>query len=118
MLFRSEPKEAEKSLKADTGRDAVNLSEAIAKYKSSDRDEKDISAAVKTVGKKIFYLLDGVWTDRDYKKDMKATRLKYLSDEYFKLLEKQPELKKYFALGEKVIVCLDAENAVIVEAGE
>jgi len=38
-----------------------------------------------------------------------------LSDAYFKLLEEKPALKPYFALGEKVIVCLDDKTAVSVE---
>jgi hypothetical protein len=109
---------AEKRLKADTGREAVNFSEAIGKYKDADHADREIAPAVKTVGRKIFYLLDGVWTDRDYKKEMKEIRVKYAGDEYFKLLEKHPDLKKYFALGEKVIVCLDDKTAVIVEAAE
>jgi len=31
------------------------------------------------------------------------------------LLADKPELKKCFALGEKVVVCLDAQNAIAVE---
>ena len=97
------------------GREAVDLSEAIQEYKSSEVPASSIAPAVKHVGKKIFYLIDGVWTDRDYRKNMKETKVKYGSDEYFKALEEHPELRRYFALGEKVIVCLDDNRAIIVE---
>ncbi|MDI6774268.1 MAG: VIT domain-containing protein [Verrucomicrobiota bacterium] len=114
----AEKKKLDGYLKQQSGRDAVVLSNAIGVYKKAEHTDRDIAPAVKTVGRKIFYLLDGVWTDRDYKKEMKATRVKYASDEYFKLLEKKPELKKCFALGEEVIVVLDDQTAVIVETAE
>jgi hypothetical protein len=74
-----------------------------------------VAPAVKYVGKKVFYLVDDVWTDRDYKKGIKERKVKYGSDEYFKLLDEHPDWRQYFALGTKVIVCPDAESAVIVE---
>jgi hypothetical protein len=40
--------------------------------------------------------------------------VQFASDEYFKLIEKVPELKKFFAVGEKVIVCID-DTTYIVE---
>jgi len=70
---------------------------------------------VKYLGKKVFYLIDGVWTDQTYKKGLKETRVAYGSDEYFKLLEAHPDWRQYFALGVKVILCPDAERAIVVE---
>ncbi len=61
--------------------------------------------ATRTVGSRTFYLRTGVWTDGGYdEKDKdKATVVKYMSDEYFKLAE-NTTLAKYLALGEAVIV--------------
>jgi hypothetical protein len=39
---------------------------------------------------------------------MKTKAVSFASDAYFDLLAKRPELKEYFALGEKVIVVVDA----------
>jgi Ca-activated chloride channel family protein len=102
-------------LKEQVGARAVTSSKAIDAYKTKDVTDTTVAPAVKYVGKKVFYLVDGVWTDRDYKKGIKERKVKYGSDEYFKLLDEHPDWRQYFALGTKVIVCPDAESAVIVE---
>lgn len=104
--------------KKESGKEAIEMSKAIHEYKESERTDDRIAPTVRQVGKKTFYQVNEVWTDQAYKKDMKATKVKYGSDEYFKLLEKHPDLKKYFSLGERVIVVLEDQTAVIVEAGE
>lgn len=106
---------AGEKLRKEDGKDAITMSKAIGRYKKAQSSQDDMGPMVKMVGQKIFYLANGVWTDRDYKPEMKTTKIKYASDEYFKLIEKKPELKKYLALGQKVIVCFDAEHAVVVE---
>ncbi|MBN1671921.1 MAG: VWA domain-containing protein [Kiritimatiellae bacterium] len=100
------------------GADAIELSETIERYKQKEDASGRVAANVRHVGGKIFYLVNGVWVDRDYKKGMKETKVAYASEAYFKLLAEKPELKKYLALGEKVIVCVDAERAVVVEPAD
>ena len=68
------------------------------------------------VGSKIFYKINGVWTDRAFTGELEVTKLEYASDEYFDFLEKHPDLDKYFALGERVIIALGDGKAVVVEA--
>lgn len=102
------------ALKVAEGSEAIVVSDAIREYKQTEVNETG-RGNVRQVGGKIFLLTDGVWTDMKFKKDMKAIRVKYADKEYFKLIADKPELKKYFALGEKVIVCLDDDTAVIVE---
>lgn len=102
-------------LSLENGKAAIDMSEAIGDYKKRSSVSDDISPMVRTVGTKIFYLANGVWTDRDYKPGMKTIKVKYASDEYFKLMQDKPGLKKYLVLGAKVIVCLDDKTAVVVE---
>ena len=101
-------------LREESGRDAIQLSEAIAKYKDLKTAQEDI-ASVRHVGKKVFSLIDGQWVDSAYKEEMKTRRVTFASDEYFELLDKHPELKPYLALGEKVTVVLEDGTALIVE---
>jgi Ca-activated chloride channel family protein len=96
------------------GRRAIRTSEAIREYRRAEVDT-DLGPAVKRVGKKLFYFVDGVWTDRAYRKGMKLRKVAYLGDAYFRLLEERPDLKPCLALGEKVIVCLDDKTAVSVQ---
>jgi hypothetical protein len=101
--------------KAESGAGAVVSSKALEVYKTKDIASDDIVPSVKYLGKKVFYLIDGVWTDQIYKKGLKETRVKYGSEEYFKLLQAHPDWKQYFSLGVKVILCPDAETAIVVE---
>ncbi len=65
--------------------------------------------AVRRVESKTFYLIDGVWTDSEFKTDSRLpeTVLVFASDEYFALLKQNPKLGSYFSLGERVVVVLD-----------
>jgi Ca-activated chloride channel family protein len=63
---------------------------------------------IQTVGGKTFILQNGVWTDTTFEPDtMQTQKVAFLSDEYFALLNTQPALGEYFAIGEQVIVVLD-----------
>lgn len=81
---------------------------AKAKESESGSLDKMIRDTVKQVADKTFYLSNGTWYDSKYDdKDTKIekVKVKYLSDEYFALIAKQPQLAKYFAIGEKVVLC-------------
>jgi len=72
-------------------------------------DEDTRTDAVKRVEGKTFYLIEGVWTDSEFKAETRLpeTVLVFGSDEYFELLKKNPKLGSFFSLGERVIVVLD-----------
>ena len=67
-------------------------------------ERKQQDKQLRYVGAKTFQLEDGVWIDTAYTEDMKVKEVKYMSDEYLDLLSEKPELGKYFALGEQIIV--------------
>jgi hypothetical protein len=64
---------------------------------------------VKRAGGKTFYLIDGVWTDSEFKADAKLpeTVLTFGSDDYFAVLKQNPKLANYFALAERVVVVFE-----------
>lgn len=101
-----------------SGREAVMASEAIAAYKGKDRPDQAgaSSALTKMVRKKVFYRVEGVWTDQQYKPGTATVKIKYASDAYLALIEKAPDLKDYLLLGEKVIVVL--KNGKCLEIAE
>ncbi len=70
---------------------------------------------IQTVGDKTFILQDGAWTDTTFEPDtMETQKVAFLSDEYFALLESQPELAEFFALGDHVIVVVDGTAYEVV----
>jgi Ca-activated chloride channel family protein len=85
--------------------DAVRASRELQELKLDGREKSD-SESMKRVGDKTFYLRDGVWVDSEYDKEkMKTQKIEYASDAYFDLIAQQPELSKYLAIGNRVIVC-------------
>jgi len=102
------------AMREESGEKAVAMSKRIQEYKERD-GARDEVATVKYVGKKVFTLLDGRWTDSAFKKEMKIVTVTFGSDEYFKLLTDKPELKDMLALGTKVTVVLEDGTALVVE---
>lgn len=93
-----------------TGAEAVQQSKMQREQQDVIRVSEDKRKdAVRRVESKTFYLIDGVWTDSEFKADSRLpeTVLVFGSDEYFALLKQNPKLGSYFALGERVVVVLD-----------
>lgn len=112
-----ELKEADEGLSTPTGRGAFRASkeaERLSKGHYSFGDSKDaFSKAInraetfKQVGKKTFVLENGVWYDSIFKEGETTTKITFLSDEYFELLNKHPRLARYLSVGARVVVRLE-----------
>lgn len=96
---------------------AVSGAGAVAASKAARAQQEAVSleglvvtsASVQSVGKKTFYLREGVWTDSelDAAGKLPETKLEFGSEAYFELLKRKPELARYLALGEEVAVVHD-----------
>jgi Ca-activated chloride channel family protein len=96
--------------------DVVSGAEAVQLSKIS-REQQDLSRlkdetrtdAVRRVEGKTFYLVQGVWTDSEFKAESRLpeTVLVFGSDEYFALLKQHAKLGSYFSLGERVVVVFE-----------
>ena len=97
-------------MSATTGADAVQLSKQarVQQEANSVKDEKK-SDNLRRVGGKTFYLVDGVWTDSEFKAESKLpeTALVFGSDEYFAVLKQHSKLGSFFSLGERVVVVFE-----------
>ena len=96
--------------RAMTGLAGVQESKRSRSQQDAERFDKDsLSAIVKTVGGKTFYLREDVWTDAEFQVGSKLpeTSIKFGSDEYFALLNQKPRLAEFFSLGEKVVVVFE-----------
>jgi Ca-activated chloride channel family protein len=95
---------------ATTGSVAVQQSKmARDQQERSTLKDETRTDAVKRVAGKTFYLIEGVWTDSEFKAEsqLPETALVFGSDEYFELLKQNPKLGSYFSLGERVVIVLD-----------
>ncbi len=88
---------------------------------SAGRDKKSGERLIREVDGQIFYRIAEVWVDRrhaekdeDEQKKVELKRIEAFGDEYFALVKKHPALKKYFALGDRVIVCFQGTTYEVV----
>jgi Ca-activated chloride channel family protein len=73
-------------------------------YTNSKGEIKNLSQQVRNVFGRAVYQQDKFWVDSELqKREMKNTkRIQFNSDEYFKLLNKEPETAQFLALGQNV----------------
>jgi Ca-activated chloride channel family protein len=104
---------AEEAFKSVSGKSSVGLSQDLVAEKKKDIVDNRGNEAVRFVGGKTFYLNDERWLDAEYKEDMKTVAVEFLSDDYFKLLDRHPELAKFLSLGSNVTCVLDGVAYVV-----
>ncbi|HVE12313.1 MAG TPA: VIT domain-containing protein [Elusimicrobiota bacterium] len=64
-----------------------------------------VAVEKKALGGKAFYFRGGSWTDGECDASCdSAKEIRYLSEEYFDLLGREPDLRRYFSLGARVTV--------------
>ncbi len=79
-----------------------------------------VTEVVRLVGSKTFVLRNGLWIDTAYDADsMTPQPVGFASDAYFDLIAAAPELGRYLALGQRVLVVYGGQAYEVVEgAGE
>lgn len=117
--LRAEPKSSpqpnappmvSESVRVDTGAAAVQQSKRAREQMDAEKlKDETRTDAVKRVYGKTFYLIDGIWTDSEFKTEAKLpeTVLTFGSDDYFAVLKQHPKLASYFALAERVVVVFE-----------
>jgi len=95
---------------AQTGAEAVQLSKMQREQQDVLRvNEEPRLSSVRRVAGKTFYLIDGLWTDSEFKAEsqLPETVVVFGTDEYFALLKQKEKLGSYFSLGERVVVVFE-----------
>jgi len=77
----------------------------------------DASRTVRTVKDKTFFLVDGVWQDSLFRKEMETKKIPFLSEAYFELLDRRPGIAPYLSAGSRVIVCFEGSVYEITAGG-
>ncbi|MCE9581573.1 MAG: VWA domain-containing protein, partial [Planctomycetes bacterium] len=112
-------KELEEMQKTGQAKDALVFKRKGGKLEDRKKQQLDGGGdSVTTVGNRTFYMVDGVWMDQKFKMGGETLKVEYLSDEYFKLLAAKPEVGKYLALGDSLILIMDGQTYQIVPKKE
>lgn len=109
--------EAAKKVKEDKGSGAVKMSvqqnsmqsnSVIYADGASDSEQILVKNSVNNqfLANKNFFNQNNTWFDSDFKEETKLpeVNVKFATEEYFKLVEKDRELAQYFSIGEQVVV--------------
>lgn len=83
------------------------------------RDQITVSeTAIKQISGRSMIEVGGVWIDEGFQKSMPTMIIKAQSDTYFRLLEKQPQLRKLFGLGNYLIWVTPGNTALVIDTQE
>jgi Ca-activated chloride channel family protein len=101
-----------------SGEAASDMSQHISKSKRQDVIDRTDASRFKYVDGKTFVKTDEGWLDIDHPHGGDAIEITYLSEEYFELLKKYPDVKKYLALGDRVTFVHDGTSYRIIKPPE
>jgi len=97
------------------GEVGVVLSQQSEALRNGDRPEQK---GARTVGKRNCLNVNGVWIDDGFDAKMPTLAVKALSAAYFRILERHPEMKEVFQLGNRLVWVTPSGTALLVDPGE
>jgi len=98
-----------------TGKLGVDLAEAGKDLK----EQKKLSlTAMRAVNGRNCVEIGGLWIDDKFEAKQQMVIVKAQSDAYFRILEKQPDMKEVFRLGNYVVWTAPSGRALVIDANE
>ena len=101
--------------RAQTDKFGVDLSVQLGQLKGESRQQQ---TATKRVGNRQLMDIGGVWIDESFTDKMPTLIVKALSDGYFKLLERQPQVKDVLQLGNHLVWVTPSGTALIIDMND
>jgi Ca-activated chloride channel family protein len=96
-----------------TGKLGVDLAVEVNNLRTLTRMER---SAVRNVLGRNCMEVGGVWIDDAFTAKTEAVVVKALSDGYFRILEKHPEMKRVFGLGNHLVWVTPSGKALVIDA--
>jgi Ca-activated chloride channel family protein len=96
-----------------TGKLGVDFAIQMANLRSQSRLER---TANRQVNGRSCIELSGIWIDEGFDPKMTVVSIKAQSDAYFKILEKQPQMKDVYRLGNYVVWITPSGTALVIDA--
>jgi Ca-activated chloride channel family protein len=98
-----------------TGESGRRLSSRLREMRDAERSDEAGASTVRVISGRTFTLDGGRWVDERYQEGAGRTlSVRSMSEAYFALLAARPELRSAFALGDRVVVTLDAARTIVV----
>lgn len=86
------------------GAPSFSMSKKLSDAKREEVVSRSPGQSIVYLGGKTFYQTADGWIDADFKDDMPTVDIVFLSNEYFELIDEQPELARYLSVGENLIL--------------
>lgn len=102
-------------LSEQTGEYAVRAASDIGSYRNANTSSGVMSAELRYVGNKTFFMRDDFWVDTEYAGDEVEVRVEFAGDVYFGLLKNNEKLGQYFAIGKNLVVSTDGKVYIVSE---
>jgi Ca-activated chloride channel family protein len=96
------------------GKAGVDVARRLRELKESERSADPSATGFRKAAGTRFVQYRGLWVDERFQADAAVTTVKFGSDAYFRILEKQPALVDAFKLGTDVVVVTTAGKALVV----
>ena len=97
---------------AQSGKESVDQSIQVNEL----RNQNQVTAAtVRKVAGRNCREVNGIWVDEGYKRNMKRVTIKAQSPAYFRMLERKPELREVFQLGNRVLWVTPCGKALVID---
>ncbi len=96
-------------LQADQGKGSVDVSIATNNLKNVQSNDEANNNRTRFIEGRLFVFEDGTWNEVGADKK-KSRKVKYLSKEYFDIVEARPDLKRRMSVGDKVLLDMGAES--------
>jgi len=101
------------------GKAGVDVARRLRELKEVEQAGAPSAAAFRKAAGTRFALYRGLWVDERFQADAAVTTVKFGSEAYFRLLEKNPALVDAFKLGTDVVcVTADGKALVVSDAGQ
>jgi Ca-activated chloride channel family protein len=97
------------------GKLGVDLSIQMNNLRNQSRVEQ---TALRQVAKRNCVEIGGVWIDEGYEAKMPTVAIKAMSDAYFRILERHPETKEVFQLGNHLLWVTPNGSALVIDTTE
>jgi Ca-activated chloride channel family protein len=105
---------APKASLATAGKDGIDLSLLVNELRTQSQVT---GTAVRQVAGRNCRGFRGAWIDEEFTAKMTMVKIKAQSDAYFRLLERHPELREVFQLGNRVIWITPSRTALVIDVG-
>lgn len=100
------PPAGPRSLEAASGKAGVDLSKQVGEMEWKGEVGGQMQQGNIVLGGRTFLFQNGYWVDTGYDEKMRVTEIKYMSEGYFRLISLNPNLAKYLAVSDRLVLRL------------